>query len=124
MSCRSFPECGYVIKAADFIAAVRGKGDMAERMEAAIEDFSLNEFVDTRPWDEQGAFEALTGFPFPYSAYRPSEDAGDIVGDLEDGEWYFIFDEADLFVLKPTKEMEALTACGLEPVLSAWATFG
>ena len=125
---RTTPCCGYVLKVTDLVRALRTRDAaceaLAETLTKEADNNTLLEFLSSLGKDGAERFEAMTGFAFPCDAYLPDEDNGDCPGDLEQGEWYFVYEECDLFVMKPTKIMENMQNAGCDPMLRAWATFG
>ncbi len=57
-----------------------------------------------------------------FEMYRPSDT--DTVDDMQEGEWYLVFDRDDLYKKIPTPELKKLRKMGIDPVHQKWCVWG
>ena len=115
MSMREFPTSGYVVPLATLKTLL--PTDKQEEFENTLEDLDAEEIG-------QFLTEHLPKNYLPdFTIYRPSDE--DTVDEpMEQGEYYAVFDESDLYEKKPTKVHAELIAKGVVPTLSHWSVWG
>jgi hypothetical protein len=124
MSMREYPTSGYVVPVEQLRKVISGFFRLTLDKEQELQT-KLDELL------EEGDHEQIAEFlnenlpeNFPAcSAYRPSDE--DTVDEpMEQGVWYAVFDEDDLYTRRLSEAGEALKKAGVEPALSHWSVWG
>jgi hypothetical protein len=117
MSMRNFANHGYVVKAIDLGKLMAPEN--AKRWVVIVEEHGSTPWVEGDVPDE---LEKLlpAGSPVPF-LFVPDEDTE--TEDLEIGEMYAQFDEADLFEMTPTPFMRLLNELSMRPENAQWVTY-
>lgn len=112
---REFPTSGYVVLVSEL-----------SKLLAPMEQERLGRMIDDGENREDIAKYLNDNLPddFPgLEVYCPADE--DTIDDpMEQGVWYAVFDEDDLFVRKKSVRHEALNTAGIKPVLSHWSVWG
>ncbi len=119
MSMREYPSSGYVISLDDLTKILPEA--LQDRYEELLDE------LDDGDVDEEAIAAFLTenlSEKFPaFNIYRPSDE--DTVDEpMEQGKYYAIFDEDDLYEKKPTPEHEAMLKLGIKPEFARWSVWG
>jgi len=113
MSMHNYANSGYVVKVTDLMPLLSAHDrELLTKRLPEIDDEDLREFLD----------ESLP-VAFPFAGVFTLNDECE-TEDLEIGEKYVLFDEADLFEMTPSRFHEGLNAKGIKPKMSQWVTFG
>ena len=124
MGMREYPTSGYVVPVEELAKLMPDNGDRY------ADDPTPGVLVELNELLEEGDHEKIADFlnehlpsDFPScTAYRPSDE--DTVDEpMENGVWYAVFDEDDLYTRKLSVAGEALKKAGLEPALSHWSVW-
>jgi len=121
MSMREYPDSGYIVP----LETIRKH--LCERENVSVQA-ELDKLLDVCEFDPESISDFLDeNLPssFPHcGVFRPSDT--DTVDDelMEQGEWYVVFHEDDLYERKLSEAGEALKQVGIEPTLSHWSIWG
>jgi len=123
MSMREYPKSGYTVPLKSLRAILPfAQHQMFDRLIEQLEDGDIDgkevaEFLSNyQPHKAQFVQWTLP----PFSVYRGQVDDDD----MECGEYYAIFDEADLYVKVETPEHIAMKKLGINPQFSRWSMWG
>ena len=62
------------------------------------------------------------GFP-EFDFYKP-RDEDTVFEPMEQGEWYLVFDEDELYIKKPTDSHMVMNSFGIKPEFARWSVWG
>jgi len=119
MSMREFPQSGYTVPLKSLRAILPfARHQMFDRLIEQLEDGDIDgkevaEFLSNSEGNPQGWLP-------PFSVYRGQVDDDN----MKYGEYYAIFDEADLYVKAETPEHIAMKKLGINPQFSRWSMWG
>ncbi len=115
MSMREYPNSGYVA-ALEEVKTLLNEEQKAELQGILEEGGALDDIKDFLE-------EALPpSFP-AFDVYQPSDE--DIVDEsMEQGEYYLVFNEDDLFDKVPKQALNSLVLSGIFPELANWSVYG
>jgi hypothetical protein len=111
---RDYPTSGYIVPLNDFNKVFN------EEQQGFLE--GLLEEGDTESITEWFGDNVPKEFP-ACSIFCPS-DTDTVDKSMEEGEYYVIFDQEDLFITKKTDAHEALNKAGIKPNLAHWSIWG
>lgn len=125
MSMREYPSSGYTVPLKNIRNIL--VPHMQEAFDALLEEVEdgdkdtedLGEFLTAALCGERNAH----AFP-PFSIYRPADEDTPDDDNMETGEYYAVFDEADLYVKQETPEHAAMKKLGVAPKFSRWSVWG
>ena len=113
MSMREYPTRGYTVNIESVYPLLTN--EQTEYLKSRLEDGDL---------DEIALFIENTLDYLPdFDVFRPSEtDTCD--DNMQEGEFYLIFDENDLFERKPKDVLVKMIENGMQPTLCNWSVWG
>lgn len=121
MSMREYPSSGYTVPLKSLrailpLAQHQAFDELMEKLEDGDIDGEevVAEFLSNNLTDKFPAF----------TVYRVSDEDTPDEDNMECGEYYAIFDEADLYIKTEKPEYTAMKKLGVDPKFSCWSVWG